>query len=425
MTVADDQTLARPQGVLHEQALAGVRICDFCGILAGAGATKWLAAFGAEVIRIEDPVREGRWDILRGTGPYIDGRRGVEFGGGFNNHNTEKYGVTINMRTERGKALLTEIIRQSDCVTENFAAGVLDRWGFGYDELRKIKPDIIYVSNCGFGHEGPYQAFKTWGPIVQAVSGLTFSSGLAGQPPAGWGYSYMDHTGGYYMALAILLALLHRQKTGEGQWVDLACTEAALSLNGPAILDWTVNGRPSRRAGQPDSNRSLSPPMAPHGIYACAGDDEWVAIACRDDGDWAALGGVIGQAWTSDPAYATLEGRLADQDALDARVTDWTVARGKFEIQRALRGAGVPCSAVQKPQERIDHDPDTEGLWPTVTHTAMGEVRVDGLPARLSRTPWRIARAAPCLGEHNEEVFGRLLGLSKAEVAQLHKDGVI
>jgi len=415
-----DQQAAPPPG-----ALAGIRICDFCGQLAGAGATKWLAAFGAEVIRIEDPVREGRWDILRGIGPYVDDRRGLEFGGGYNNHNTGKLGVTINVRTERGKELLTELIRQSDCVTENFAAGVLERWGFGYAQLKAIKPDIIYVSNCGFGHVGPYASFKTWGPIVQAVSGLTFASGLPDQPPAGWGYSYMDHTGGYYMAMAILLALLHRQRTGEGQWVDLACTEAALTLHGPALLDWTVNGRPSRREGQPNSNRNTSPPMAPHGIYPCAGEDAWVAIACRDDDDWARLSAVIGQAWTDDPAYASLDARLANQDALDARVSAWTAGQDKFAVQQALRGAGVPCSAVQEPGERVDHDPDTEGLWPTVTHTAMGEVQVDGLPVRMSRTPWRIERGAPCLGEDNEAVFGRLLGLSPDDVAQLRAEGAI
>jgi crotonobetainyl-CoA:carnitine CoA-transferase CaiB-like acyl-CoA transferase len=407
------------------QALAGIRICDFCGQLAGAGATKWLAAFGAEVIRIEDPVREGRWDILRGIGPYVDERRGLEFGGGYNNHNTGKLGVTLNLRTERGKQLLTELIRQSDCVTENFAAGVLERWGFGYAQLKAIRPDIIYVSNSGFGHEGPYSAFKTWGPIVQAVSGLTFASGLPDQPPAGWGYSYMDHTGGYYMAMAIMLALLHRGRTGEGQWVDLACTEAALTLHGPALLDWTVNGRPSRGEGQPHSNRSTSPPMAPHGIYPCAGEDDWVAIACRDDADWAKLASVVGAAWTGESAFASLDARLANQDALDDHVAGWTAAQDKFAVQRVLREAGVPCSAVQKPEERVDQDPDTAGLWPEVTHTAIGRVRVDGLPVTMSRTPWRIERGAPCLGEDNEAVFGRLLGLSPAEVADLRLEGVI
>jgi len=297
--------------------------------------------------------------------------------------------------------------------------------GFGYERLRAIRPDIVYVSNCGFGQVGPYAAFKTWGPIVQAVSGLTFASGLPGQPPAGWGYSYMDHTGGYYMAMAILLALLHRGRTGEGQWVDLACTEAALTLHGPALLDWTVNGRPSRREGQPHSNRNAWPPMAPHGIYPCAGEDAWVAIACRGDADWERLSAAIGDAWTSNADYASLEGRLANQDALDERVAAWTSGQDRFAVQRRLRDAGVPCSAVQRPGERIDHDPDTEGLWPTVTHMAMGEVRVDGLPVRMSRTPWRIERGAPCLGEHNEQVFGRLLGLSAQDVAELRAAGAI
>jgi crotonobetainyl-CoA:carnitine CoA-transferase CaiB-like acyl-CoA transferase len=406
-------------------ALAGLRICDFCGQLAGAGATKWLAAFGAEVIRIEDPTRDGRWDILRGIAPYLDERRGINLGGGFNNHNTGKSGVTIDVRTPRGKEMLVELIRQSDCVTENFAAGVLERWGFGYEALKAIKPDIIYVSNCGFGHVGPYSAFKTWGPIVQAVSGLTFSSGRPDQPPAGWGYSYMDHTGGYYMVMAILLALLHRQKTGEGQWVDLACTEAGLSLNGPALLDWTINNRPSRRDGQPYSNRNTSPPMAPHGIYPCQGDDDWVAIACRDDADWTRLSALIGEPWTTDSGYTALEGRLAHQDQLDERLGAWTAGRNKFGIQRQLREAKIPCSAVQKPEERVEHDPDTEGLWPKVAHSEMGEVRVDGLPVRFSRTPWRIERGAPCLGEHNEEVFGRLLGLTTDEVVGLKAERVI
>ncbi|MCA3711916.1 MAG: CoA transferase [Phenylobacterium sp.] len=406
-------------------ALSGVRICDFSGQLAGAGATKWLAAFGAEVIRVEDPARNGLWDIFRGNPPYVDERRGIEFGGGFNNHNTDKLGVTINVRTERGKELLTELIRQSDVVTENFAAGVLERWGFSYDTLKSIKPDIIYVSNCGFGHVGPYRSFKTWGPIVQAVSGLTFASGLPGLPPAGWGYSYMDHTGGHYMVMAIMMALIHHRRTGEGQWVDLACSDSALPLNGPSLLDWTVNGRPSRREGQPNSNRNHEPPMAPHGIYPCQGDDAWVAIACRGDEDWSRLSALIGEPWSRDAGLAGLEARLGRQDLLDEKLAAWTAGQGKFEVQARLRAAGVPCSAVQTPEERIDHDPDTVGLWPEVVHSAMGRVRVDGLPVRMSRTPWRMERGAPCLGEHNEAVFGRLLGLSTAEVASLKAEGVV
>ena len=409
------------------EALSSFRICDFTGQLAGAGATKWLKSFGAEVIRIEDPVRQGRWDILRGAPPFVDERRGVNLGGAFNSHNAGKYGITLNLRTAKAKRILEQLIEISDVVSENFAKGVMERWGFGYERLKAIKPDIVYVSNCGFGHTGPYSDFKTWGPIVQAVSGLTFTSGLPGREPAGWGYSYMDHTGAYFMAMAILLALIHRQRTGEGQWVDLACAESALALHGPALLDWTVNGRPTRREGQPDANRNQWPPMAPHGIYPCRGDDDWVAIACRDEADWARFAEVLGEAWCADTMFRDLNARLSAQDVLDVRVGAWTAERRKFHVEELLREAGVPVSAVMKPEERIDLDSSTGdfGLWPTVSHTEMGDVRVDGHPVHFSETDWRITRGGPCLGEHNEEVMTRLLGFSTEDVARLEEEGVL
>ncbi len=408
-----------------QQALAGIRICDFTGQLAGAGATKWLAAFGAEVIRIEDPVREGRWDILRGGEPFKPGQRGLEYGGGFNNHNTDKLGITLNLRTDKAKQILTELIKISDAVTENFAAGVLDKWGFGYEQLKAIKPDIVYVSNCGFGHVGPYHQYKTWGPIVQAVSGLTFSSSLPDQEPAGWGYSYMDHTGGYYMAMAIMLALLHRQRSGEGQWVDLACTEAAVTLNGPALLDWSVNQNPMRGETAPHSNRSQYAPMAPHGIYPCAGEDEWIAISCRDQQDWQHLAAIIAADWTA--TFDAQQHRLARQDKLDTYMSRWTLEHNKFELQERLQALPIPAAAVQKPAERIEQDPTTGnfGLWPTIQHSAMGEVQVDGMPVHFSETDWQMHHGAPCLGEHNEHVLTTLLGLSAQEVQALAEEGVL
>ena len=412
-------------------ALQGIRICDFTGQLAGAGATKWLAAFGAEVIRIEDPVREGRWDILRGGEPYIDERRGVNLGGAFNNHNADKLGITLNLRTERGKELLRELIAVSDAVTENFAAGVLENWGFSYEAMRAIKPDIVYVSNCGFGHVGPYSQFKTWSPIVQAVAGLTYTSGLAGQPPAGWGYSYMDHTGGYYMAMAIMLALLHRQRTGEGQWVDLACTESALTLHGPALLDWTVNQQASPPPDDVHSNRSTSPLMAPHGIYRCKGEDQWIALACRDDADWRALAELIAEDWSRASKFASLTDRIARQDELDERVQVWTQAQDKFELAATLEALPVPVAPVMQPAERIDGDYYGEGaiagteLWPSVQHSEIGSVRVDGQPVDFSKTQWRSEQGAPCLSEHTRSVLQSVLGYEGDEIDDLYKEGVI
>ena len=408
-------------------ALSSFRICDFTGILAGAGATKWLASFGAEVIRIEDPVNEGRWDILRGRQPWTDERRGINLGGSFNNHNVGKLGITLNLRTAKAREILERLVAVSDVVTENFSKGVMQRWGFGYERLKAIKPDIVYVSNCGFGHTGPYSEFRSFGPLVQAVSGLTFTSGLPDREPAGWGYSYMDHTGAYYHVMAVLLALIHRQRTGEGQWVDLSCTDAALTLHGPALLDWTVNGRPTRRKGRPHANRNFWPPMAPHGIYPSQGDDDWVAIACRNQDDWERLCAVVAEDWCADPAFADASSRHASQDALDESLSAWTAARTKFAVQTLLRDAGVPVSAVLKPEERVDLDPSTGefGLWPTVTHSEIGEVRVDGQPVHFSETDWHYARGGPCLGEHNEQVLTGLLGFTAEEVANFRDEGVI
>ncbi|HZQ87746.1 MAG TPA: CoA transferase [Acidimicrobiales bacterium] len=408
-------------------ALGHIRICDFTGQLAGAGATRYLAAFGAEVIRVEDPVRQGRWDILRGSPPYVDERRGIDLGGAFNNTNPEKLGITLNLRDERGRELLRRLVAVSDVVSENFAAGVLARLGFDYDALRAIRDDIIYVSNSGFGATGPYRAFKSWGPIVQAVSGLTFQSGLAGLPPAGWGYSYMDHHGGNFMALAILAALVHRSRTGEGQWVDMSCSEAAATLTGTDILDYTVNGRPSRRPGCPDSNHSAAPLMVPHGIYPCAGDDNWVAIACRDDADWAALAALMRDDGHDVPDVPSVAQRAGAQEELDARVGAWTASRDRYALQHRLQAAGVPAVAVQRPEDRIDGDVGTSafGLWPVAHHSAMGDVRVDGFPLHLSETDWSIQRGAPCLGEHNDYVYGELLGVPPDELEALRAQGVI
>lgn len=408
-------------------ALGHVRVCDFSGQLAGAGATKILAAFGAEVIRVEDPVTEGRWDMLRSVGPFVDDRRGVNLGGGFNNHNVNKLGVTANLRTEEGRQLVRELIAVSDVVTENFAPGVLDRRGFGYEDVRAIRDDIVYVSNSGFGHTGPYREFRTWGPIVQAMSGLTFTSGLPDEEPAGWGFSYMDHGAAFFGVLAVLAALHHRDQTGEGQWIDLSSVVAGITMLPTEVLDWTVNGRPSRRPGQPHGNRADFDEMAPHGIYPASGDDRWVAIACRDDRDWAAMADVVDQPWAVDGSLDTLSGRLEVQDRLDADIAAWTSNADADVIAAKLVGAGVPASVVRSPKERIDEDPDVDrwGLFPTVRHAEMGEVRVEGLPIHLSETDWCIRTGAPQLGQHNREVWGALLGRSDAELEALRSAGAV
>ena len=400
-------------------ALGHLRICDLSGQLAGAGATRILAAFGAEVIRIEDPVTRGLWDIVRQMPPLVDDDTSPEGGAGFLNHNVEKLGITLNLRTARGRELLGELVRVSDAVTENFSADVMGRLGFGYEQLCALKADIVYVSNCGFGQLGPYRTFKSWGPVAQAVSGLTFSSGLPGLEPAGWGYSYMDHTGAYLMAVALLAALYHRSRTGEGQWIDMSCTEAGAALTGPALLDFTVNARPLRREGMANSNRSQSPLMAPHGIYPSSEPDQWLAIACRDDADWDRLAPLLGPQAPRD--------RFSDEDFLDDLVGRWTLGLSREAVVGELTARGIPVAGVARPSERVDRDPvaDAWGLWPVAHHAKHGERRVDGLPVHLSETDWSIRRAGPLLGEHNERVYGELLSLSTREIGDLQAEGVI
>lgn len=404
-------------------ALGHLRVCDLSGQLAGAGATKILAAFGAQVIRVEDPATQGLWDAMRGVGPYVDERRGINLGAGFNNHNVGKCGVTINLRTDEGKSLLRELISVSDVVCENFAAGVMENRGFGFDELRRIKPDIVYVSNCGFGHTGPYRDFKTWGPIVQAVSGLTFTAGLPDTEPAGWGFSYMDHGSAFYMAVAILAALHHRDRTGEGQHVDLATVSAGVTMLPTEVLDWTVN----RRTTTPGGNSADFDEFAPHGIYPCRGEDRWIAIACRDDSDLALLAKVLDEPALGAERFGTLERRLRTADELDALIGAATAARDATQLADELITAGVPASVVKSPGERIDDDDDLDdlGLFPTVSHPEIGEVRVEGIPMRFSATPWQFDSAAPQLGQHNRQILGGLLGHDDEELDDWAKRGVI
>jgi crotonobetainyl-CoA:carnitine CoA-transferase CaiB-like acyl-CoA transferase len=414
-------------GSVRSTALSHVRICDLTGLLAGAGATRFLAAFGAQVIRVEEPLTDKpRWDFLRG-GRTPDGRQGINLGGNFNNHNVEKLGVTLDLKSERGKELLSQLIEVSDVVTENFSAHVMERLGFGWDRLHEINDRIIYVSNSGFGKTGPYSNFKSVGQVVQACSGLSFNSGLPDMPPAGWGFAYMDHLGAYLMATAVLSGLVARNRTGKGQWIDFACVEAGIGLAGPELLDAIVNGRPMRRNGRPNSNTENFPSMVPHGVYAAAGDDSWVAIACRDDDDWHRLAEIVGESWALDPQLTTFAGRQARREDIDRRLEEWTTRQERSKTEDVLRKAGVPVAQVAMPEDRIEHDPRTSewNLWPKVHHEEIGDTRVEGIPIHLSETDWSIAHGGPCLGADNDYVYGELLGLCDDEIAELRAQGVI
>jgi crotonobetainyl-CoA:carnitine CoA-transferase CaiB-like acyl-CoA transferase len=420
-------------------ALQNIRILDFSWFLATAGGTRFLAALGAECLKVEwkdnpdtrfaamAPIG-GRSARAAVTAP-LPGVTDPDMGGQFNNKNPGKRGLSLNIRHPRGLDIAKKLVLISDVVAEGFSPGVLDRLGLGYDVLKAIKPDIIYVQQSGMGSHGIYGRFRTVGPIAASFSGTSEMSGLPDPAmPAGWGYSYLDWVGAYYFALAILGALYHRERTGEGQWIDASQCESGIFLAGTEVLNWSANNRIWTRFG----NRSPYKPAAPHGAYRCAGDDRWIAIACFDDTEWTALTQVAGHPeWQADPLFATLRERLANQDPLDVVLTSWTKTQDAFDCMYSLQEAGVPAGVCQTAEDRYERDPQLAALeWLTeVTGTKIGTWPVGALPFKMSATPayvgGMIDRGAPCYGEDNTYILGELLGYSSEEIATLVEDGVI
>jgi crotonobetainyl-CoA:carnitine CoA-transferase CaiB-like acyl-CoA transferase len=419
--------------------LDGVRVFDFSWFLASAGGTRFLTALGAEVIKVEwktapdtrfaaMPPVGGREAREHATAP-LPARTDIDMGGQFNNKNPGKRGISLNVRHPKGLAIAKRLIASSDIVAEGFSPGVLERWGLGYDVLRSIKPDIIYARQSGWGAQGVYGRLRATGPIAQSFTGLSEMSGLP-EPamPAGWGYSYLDWIGAYSFALALVAAVYHRARTGEGQMVESSQCEAGLFVTGTSILDWAANGRAWSRYG----NRSPYLPAAPHGAFPCAGTDRWVAIGCFTQAEWLALVRAAQHPeWAADSRFRTLANRLRHQDALEARVGDWTQTLDAYDVMTRLQGVGVPAGVCQTPEDRYEHDPQLAALeWLVeVTGTEIGRWPVYEVPVKMSESPFyapgRIDRGAPGFGEDNAYVYGELLGMSDSEIAALADEGVI
>ena len=386
-------TLPRP--------LAGIRIVDFTWVRAGPWANRWLGAFGAEVLKIEWPLN---MDSLRGNRHSIP--PGVEPGpnsaGFFADTNANKLSVTLNTRSDKGKELIKKLISKSDVVVENFSSTVMHRWGLHYEGLKEIKEDIIYVSMAGLGHTGRNNSYGTMGPSAQALSGLTFLSGLPGAPPAGWGWSYMDDTGGMYGAICTLTALEHRNKTGEGQHVDLSQMITGITLTGAAFLDKTVNGRPSKREGYPPGNRAVWPgapllnnyrgPVAvPHNAYRTKGGgyNDWCTIVCGSDDEWERLAGLMGSPdWAANGKFSSLQGRLDHQEELDAQIEQWTLTLEKYELADKCQAHRVTAMPVQSNGDRVDNDPQlrSHGYINEIPHAVMGTGKYQNAPFKMSKS---------------------------------------
>jgi crotonobetainyl-CoA:carnitine CoA-transferase CaiB-like acyl-CoA transferase len=419
--------------------LDGIRVMDFSWVRAGPWATRWLGALGAEVIKIEWPESE------RGRLPSSTTPKGLETNlntsGNFNDTNVNKKSLTLNVRSPKGLAIAKRLVAVSDVVIENFSSRVLQKWGLGYAELSRIKPDIVYVSMSGYGHTGRNHHYTTFGPVAQAASGLTHLSGLPGEPPAGWGWSYMDDTGGLYGAMCVLTGLLHRNRTGQGQHIDQSQMLSGIPLNGPALLDLTVNGRGSRREGFPPGNRAhwpetpmtsayRGPTVAPHNAYRTApgGYNDWCVIVCQTDEEWARLVGVMGSPeWATGERLASVAGRLAHQEELDRGIEAWTQTLGKYEVTERCQAAGVRALPVQSAEDRVEHDPQLRQreMYLPLEHPALGAYKVQNAPFKLSETPARNHRASPLIGADTADVLENLLGMSRDEVRAGFADGTL
>ena len=405
------------------RALEGVRILDFTWVVAGPVATRILADQGAQVIKVE---RRDTLDL------------GTRRGGFSGNLHRGKESTVVNMTDPRGIEIAQQLVAVSDVVIDNFSARVMRNWGLDYENLKKIKPDVIAVSMSGFGHTGPQKDYVSYGPTLQALSGYTLQMRHPGKEPAGWGYSYADMTGGYSGALAVLMALWHRKRTGQGQFVDLSQFEAISSLIGPGMLDILNNNRPS----EPIGNRSQEAPAAPHGVYRCAGEDRWCAIAVFTETEWQNLCQVLGRpTWTQETDFATLADRLKHQDALDRHFEDWTRQQTAEDVMSRLQEVGIAAGVVANGED-LDQDSQLQarGYWARM-QASEGQVELDkmdgmdmmegidivldGPPLKLSQTPGYVAAPGPLLGEHTDSVLSQLLDYSAEQIAQLKEDRVI
>ena len=389
--------------------LQGLRVLDFTRVLAGPYATRILADFGAEVIKVQSR------KTARGAEDNATGY--------FNTWNRGKLSITLDLSHPKGRELALKLVGISDVVIENFTPRVMPNWGLNYDNLKKVKPNIIMVSMSGMGQTGPWRDFFAFGPTIQALSGITYLTSFVPDSPTGLGYSHADHVAGLFAALAVLAALEYRDRTGEGQYIDVSEYEAMCTLLGPAVMDFAVNNNPVI----PQGNHPDYALAAPYGCYKCLGDDKWCVIAVFTDEEWQALCQVLDNPpWTEEARFSTLWQRKEHIEELNDLLEQWTAEHSPEEIMKLLQGAGVAAGVVKDARELAeDHQLAARDFFIEASHPMLGKTVFDSTPIRLEHTPAQFQRAAPLLGQDNRYVYQELLGLSNQELSRYIEDGVI
>ena len=398
--------------------LSGIRVADFCWMIAGPLATRVLANFGAEVIRIESSART---DIIREQGVFPDDISGPNASGVFNDCNTSKLSLSVDIKTPDGIDIVKSVVSVSDIVVNNFRGDQMDKWGLGYEDLVKLKPDIIMISQTMAGQDGPNSRLRAYGPTISSLTGLDSLVGYEGELPLGMGHAYADPNVGLHSTLLALSALEQRRRTGEGAYIDVSMWEAMVTALATPMLDYALNGR----VAGPVGDREI--PGAPAGVFPCAGEDHWVILEVHDDTDWAGmLKAMEHPEWALDKRFENENGRMTSREELNEQISKWTASRDRDELAELLQSNGViaaPCLAVS---ERLfdEHLMAREGFaW--VENPTLGREPVYGQAIRLSETPGYVRAPAPMLGQHSAEVLRELLGMSDDEIDELDKAGVL
>jgi benzylsuccinate CoA-transferase BbsF subunit len=401
----------------RRRPLEGIRVADFTWVWAGPFCTLQLAHLGAEVVRVETSTRVC---VTRLLPPWPDAQPGVNRSGYFNQYNQGKKSLALNMKESRAIDVARDLIRASDVVVENFAAGVMDRLGLGYEECRRLRPDVVMIALSGYGATGPEREYVSYGPAQVPLSGFSSLTGYRGWRPMHIGISYGDPTGGLHGAVAVVSALIHRRRTGEGQYIDLSQWEGTMALLGEGILSHTMTGDTPERDGNRDAL------WAPHGVYRCAGEDRWVSIVAADEREWQALCRVVDPSLASDPRFADAVARKRNEDALDAVLGQWCAARTAEEATLALQAAGVAAFPAMNARDLHD-DPHLGGrdYFVELPHPEVGVRRHMGIPYKLHGTPLAVRRAAPCLGQDTDEVLREILGYDDQRIAELRAAGIL
>ena len=401
--------------------LTGIRVVDFGWVWAVPFMTHLLGDMGAEIIKVESQARLDTTRQGNARAPIPGRLQHPDWAVGFHVYHRNKKSVTLNLATPRGIELVKELICVSDVVTDNFTPHVLKSWGIDYPSIKKIKPHIIMASLAAAGQYGSLRELTTFAPALGALSGLETLVGYYNERPLGSSLAYLDPVAGLYGAFAVLAALSYREQTGQGQYIDMSQMEACMALMGELFMDYSMN----KRVWGTQGNRQSG--MAPHNLYRCKGDDQWVSIALRTQDEWCALCGAMDNPeWTQDPRFGDELSRWENQEPLDQYINNWTQGYTSYEVMEVLQKVGVAAMpSLNITQEVEDPQLNARGTWVQIDHPTLKGETIYGNHWKLSRTPGGIYRHAPLLGEHNEYVLGELLGISGEEIKRLEEEQVV